>query len=88
MTTEATKMQFVKRKTKQRLLFSLISLSLYFAFVLNWTEVGSGLGAGIGGSHITGSLVMFASLIVLFILLELLFIRLAYKHEDEQPPPR
>lgn len=79
-----TKMQFVQRKIKQRLLFSLISLSLYFSFVLNWTDIGSGLRARIGESHFTGSLVIFTSLIVLFILLEWLFIHLARKQDDNQ----
>lgn len=76
-------MQFVKRKIKQRFLFSLISLTLYFSFALNWTEFGSALRARIGESHITGSLVIFISLIVLFILLELLFIRLANKQDAD-----
>lgn len=81
MNTESSQRQFVKRKVRQRFAFSLVSLILYFSFALNWTAMGSGLRERIGDSHITGSLVVFVSLIVLFILLELIFIRLARKQE-------
>lgn len=81
MMTEAEKMKFVKQKIVQRFLFSLISLTLYFTFALNWTETGSILRERIGTSHITGSLVMFVSLILGFILLELLFIWLSHRQE-------
>lgn len=74
---DTDKANFIKRKIKQRLLFSLVALVLYFSFVLNWTNFGAGLRETIGDSHITGSLVMFVMLIVVFILSELLFIYLA-----------
>lgn len=73
MSKEA-KLHAIKRKTRQRLLFSVITLTMYFAYVLNYTNAGSFLGETLGGSHVTGSLVMFASLIVIFILLEILFL--------------
>ena len=75
------KENFIKRKTMQRLLFSLVTLVLYFSFVLNWTNFGARLRETIGDSHITGSLVMFVVLVVVFILLELLFIYLAAKQK-------
>lgn len=81
LNTEQEKIKFVKRKVLQRLVFTLVSLSLYFSFVLNWTSLGSGLRERIGESYITGSIAMFALLIVLFISLEVLFIYLARKQE-------
>ena len=47
---------------------------LYFAYVLNYLPLGSFLGARLGESRVTGSLLMFAGLIVVFIILELLFL--------------
>lgn len=82
MPTEAEKMQFVRKKTIQRFLFSLISLTLYFSFAFNWTAAGSTLRERIGESHITGSLVMFVLLILGFIVLELLFIWLSHRQEN------
>ena len=68
------KLEIIRRKTRQRLLFALITLTLYFSYVLNYT--GSGLGERLGDSWVTGSLVMFICLILSFIGLELLFLAL------------
>jgi hypothetical protein len=46
------------------------------SYVLNYTEGGSFLAEPLGDSHVTGSLAMFAGLIVIYILLELLFLAL------------
>lgn len=70
------KLAAIRRKTRQRLLFSLVSMLLYFSFVLNWTGAGDALGAPLGDSAVSGSLLMFASLIVIFIGLEILFLLL------------
>lgn len=77
------KLELIKRKTRQRFWFCGCTLLLYYAFALNWTEAGSFLTQGISGSLVTGSLVMFALLIVIFIGLEMLFLHL-YKKESEQ----
>ena len=70
------KLRVIARKTRQRLLFALITLVLYFSYVLNYTGLGEALGARIGGSYLTGSLVMFICLILVFIGFELIFLAL------------
>lgn len=72
--TEQEQLQFIRRKTRQRLAFALVSLSFYFAFVLNYLPMGHFLSNRLGDSYVTGSLLMFAGLIVLFIILELVFL--------------
>ena len=64
----------IRRKTRQRLGFALVVLVLYFAYVLNYLPLGSFLGKRLGESWVTGSLLMFAGLIVAFLLLELVFL--------------
>lgn len=72
------KLKIVHARTRRRLIFAGITLLLYFSFVLNWTGIaggpGAGLGLRLGDTHITGSLLMFALLIVVFIGMELLFL--------------
>ncbi len=65
----------IRQKIRQRFLFSGMTLVLYFAFALNWTDLGSGLREPLGDSSITGSLLFFVLLIVVFIGFEILFIR-------------
>jgi uncharacterized membrane protein (DUF485 family) len=73
---EQLKLDAIRRKTRQRLAFSLAVLALYFGYALNYLPSGAFLGKRIGASHVTGSLLMFAGLIVLFILLEVIFLAL------------
>ncbi len=73
MVTEE-KLQAVKRKTRQRLLFSACTMVLYFSYVLSYTKTGAFLSDTLGSSHISGSLALYAALIVIFIVLELLFL--------------
>lgn len=75
------KIRAIQRKTRQRLMFAGITLLMYFAYVLNYTAMGSFLGEKIGGSQLTGSLAMFMGLIVIFILLELIFLALNTREE-------
>jgi hypothetical protein len=70
------KIETIKRKTRQRLLFAVITVVMCLSYVLNYTEGGSFLAEPLGDSHVTGSLAMFAGLIVIYILLELLFLAL------------
>ena len=72
----------VRRKTRQRLAFALVTLILYCAYLLNYLPLGAFLRERLQGSWITGSLAMFAGLIVLFLLLELIFLRL---DSDDDP---
>jgi uncharacterized membrane protein (DUF485 family) len=75
------KLRSIARRTRRRLLFSLITLVLYFSYTLNYTGTGARLGARLGESHVTGSLLMFVSLILAFIGLELLFLLLNRRQE-------
>ena len=70
------KLAVIRARTRRRLGFSMTTLVLYFSFVLNWTGPGEWLAGRLGASHITGSLLMFAGLVVFLILLELLFLLL------------
>ena len=68
------KLQFIRTKTRRRLLFTLVTLLLYFAFALNWTDAGGFLSQPLGDTAINGSLLMFIALIVIFIALEFAFL--------------
>lgn len=68
------KFAIIKRKTRQRLLFAVISMTLYFSFTLNYLEGGAALIASLGIGGVPGPLVMFVGLVLLFILLELIFL--------------
>ena len=71
---EDAMLRAVKRKTRYRLAFALVTLVLYFAYLLNYLPSGEFLAQRIGSGWVTGSLAMFVGLIVSFILLELLFL--------------
>ncbi|MFT6287831.1 MAG: uncharacterized membrane protein (DUF485 family) [Halieaceae bacterium] len=72
---DKNKIEAIRLKTRRRLLFTGITLVLYFSYVvLNYTSLGNFLHQPIGDSLITGSLVLFASLILIFIALEVLFL--------------
>ncbi|MDO8861969.1 hypothetical protein Q6D67_09665 [Haliea sp. E1-2-M8] len=71
---EAAKLRVIRARTRRRFVFTGITLVLYFSFVLNWTAVGDSLAERLGASHVTGSLLMFVSLVIFFILLELVFL--------------
>ena len=52
------KIEAVKRKTRLRIVFTLLTMGLYFSYVLNYTSGGAFLGDSLGNSSISGSLVM------------------------------
>lgn len=81
---QSEKEKFVRRKTAKRFIFAALTLVAYFSFAFNWTVVGGSLRDRLGDSHVTGSLVMFTTLIVIFILLEICFIYLGYRQEMKQ----
>jgi hypothetical protein len=72
----------VRRKTRLRLTYALITLVLYFAYLFNYLPSGSFLQERLGSSWISGSLAMFAGLIVLFVVLEFLFL---FVDSDDDP---
>ena len=72
---DSDRLRAIKAKTRSRLLFALVALCSYFAFVLNWVDGPDRvLAEGLGDSHINGSLLFFVGLILFFIFLELLFL--------------
>lgn len=77
------RLELIRRKTRRRYVFALMTLAVYFTFVLNWTEAGAGLGNFLGDTHISGSLVLFAGLIILMIVFEIIFLALN-RSGDEQ----
>lgn len=76
------RLEYVRKKTKRRLLFSAIHLVLYFSFTLNWTAVGSVLASTLGGGPMTGSILMFVVLVLLFLAMESVFLR--FDREDQK----
>lgn len=64
----------IRRKTRLRYLFTIATVVLYFSFVLNYTETGGRYISALAVGAIPGPLVMFALLVVSFILLEVLFL--------------
>lgn len=71
---KSEKFAVIKSKTRQRLYFTLVTMILYFSFVLNYSSGGQELVDSLAVGGIPGALVMFAGLIVVFISMELLFL--------------
>jgi len=76
--------EWVRRKTRRRLLYTGAVLVLYFSFVINWTGLGECLGNGLADSAITGSLLTFALLVIGLIALELLFLAASRERNDQR----
>jgi uncharacterized membrane protein (DUF485 family) len=72
----------VRRKTRLRLGYALIALALYFSYIFNYLPGGNFLKERLGSSWVSGSLLMFAGLIVLLIFLEMLFL---FVDSDDDP---
>ncbi len=68
------RLDYVRVKTRRRLVFSAIHLLLYFSFALNWSELGKGLGRQLGEGPMTGSMLMFVILVLLFLAIECIFL--------------
>ena len=66
---------FIERRIRRRFLFAGVSLILYFSYALNYTEMGSFLNQRLGNSYISGSLLMYALIIISSIGLEWIFLR-------------
>tara|TARA_B110000971_G_C19952898_1_gene474242 strand:+ start:592 stop:834 length:243 start_codon:yes stop_codon:yes gene_type:complete len=64
----------IRSKVRQRFLFVSITVLLYSSFVLCYTENGQFLGEVVGDSATSGGLILFLGLIVVFLLLEYIFI--------------
>jgi len=71
---DTEKLRVVAVRTRRRLVLTLVTMACYFAFVINWTPLGRGLHQPLGEHPATGSLLMFAGLIVLFLSMELGFL--------------
>ena len=72
----------VRRKTRLRLGYALIALALYFSYIFNYLPSGNFLKERLGSSWISGSLAMFAGLIIFFMFLEWLFL---FVDSDDDP---
>jgi hypothetical protein len=75
------KLAAIRRKTRQRYIYTLVTICLYFAFTLNYTDSGSALIARLSWGQVPGAVVMFALLVIAFIALELLFLYRARREE-------
>ena len=78
------KLAAIRKKSQQRFLFAGITLALYMSFVLPYTQMGSFLNKTLGDSLISGALVLFVALILIFLVMEYLFIHINEKNDQEQ----
>lgn len=69
----------IRRTTRRRFLFSVVTLILYSSFVLCYTDAENFLQRIIGDSGISWGLVLFIFLIPTFLTLEYIFLRLYQK---------
>ena len=82
--SESDRIRAIRAKTRVRLLFALVALASYFAFILNWIDGPDRfLADRLGDSHVNGSLLFFVALILFFIGLELLFLFLYRANRQE-----
>ena len=80
----------IRARTRRRFAYAGVSLALYFLFVLNWTTAGSFLSLGIGDSPITGGLLMFILLVLIFLGMEVAFLRgsgIGFKADQQRRDP-
>ncbi len=75
------KLAAIRRKTRQRYLYALITMGLYFSFTLNYIDGGRELIARLAIGSAPGPVVMFALLVIAFIALESLFLYRAAREE-------
>ncbi len=68
------KLAAIRRKTRQRYLYALITMVLYFSFILNYIDGAGELIARLGVGNVPGPVIMFALLVIAFIALESLFL--------------
>lgn len=74
----------IAKKIRQRFLFSLICIGLYGLFAFGYTDAGAFLREAISPSlPISWAIIVFMGLIVIFVLLEFIFLQLN-KPENEQ----
>ena len=76
------KLAAIRRKTRQRYLYALLTMTLYFSFTLNYIDGGRELVAQLAVGNVPGPVVMFAFLVIAFILLESLFLYRATREES------
>ena len=81
---EEQKLAAIAKRTKRRFTFSIIALLLYFSFALAWTDLGAFLSLPVAGGLLNGALVLFISLIIIFISLEFLFMRLSNREANDE----
>ncbi|MFK7730354.1 MAG: DUF485 domain-containing protein [Pseudomonadales bacterium] len=82
--TNDQKLKAIAVRTRRRFLFSIIALAFYFSFALAWTDAGAFLSEPIGYGLMNGALLQFIFLIVLFISLELVFLRIAKREQAKE----
>lgn len=76
MKKEDQLLEAIRKKTRLRFLFAFVTVVLYGSFVLAYMEAGFFLRETVGSSSVTGALVLFWGLILIFLLMEYMFISL------------
>ncbi|MFK8021146.1 MAG: DUF485 domain-containing protein [Pseudomonadales bacterium] len=82
--TKDHQLAVIQRRTRRRFSFAAVALCLYFSFALVWTDFGSAMSKPLGDTPINAALLMFISLIVIFISMEFLFLRISNRETSEE----
>lgn len=82
--TKDHQLAVIQRRTRRRFSFAGIALCLYFSFALVWTDFGRAMSVPLGETPINAALLMFISLIVIFISMEFLFLRISNRDIREE----
>ncbi len=79
----AQQLRAIQDRTRRRFRFSLAALTLYFSFTLAWTDIGQFLTEPLFG-FVNGALLLFVSLILIFVALEFWFLSLSAKDQRRE----
>ena len=88
MNTES-QLERIHKRTRRRFTFTAVALFFYFSFAFVWTDAGAALSNPIGDGAMNWALLMFISLIIIFVSMEFVFLRISAKEiEDEAASQR
>lgn len=72
-------LRLARRRTGIAFAFTTVHLIIFSSFILNWTGFGAALSRPVGVGPMTGSLLLFITLILTLVFLEVLFLLASHK---------